>query len=500
MPKVKDKKSEKENKKAVQKISKEEPVIRKHISKKPVKAAEKIDKKIPRKVVAKGASPEKPKRMQTVLRGMRDILPKEEKYWKAMYSNAEKLAEYFQYGRIETPVMEEVSLFVRAIKKGTDVIDKEMYVFENQDGGNKVCLRPEGTAPVVRSFINNGMWNQPQPVKLWYWEAMFRHDRPQSGRYRQFFQVGYEIIGVFDPASDAELILMAFNFYKDIGLPVEIRINSIGMPEERDRYKNELANFYRSKKSYLCENCRKRLLKNPLRLLDCKEDQCQPIKDDAPQIVDWLSDVSKNYFMKVLECLDELNIPYVLQPNLVRGLDYYTHTVFEIFPVFSNEKDATKQESAQSALGGGGRYDLLLEEMSGRPTPAAGVALGVDRSVLALKKYAERNVLNLKKPHFDIFFAQLGERAKGRALKMIDDLRNSGLKIGFNMFKNSLKAQLELANDQKVPYALILGQKEVQEGTIIIRDMESGIQEIVDQNKAKQIILKKIKKLDHFEK
>ena len=402
------------------------------------------------------------------------------------------MAEHFQFGRIITPVLEEAGLFIRSLGKGTDVVDKEMYIFDHADG--KICLRPECTASVVRAFINAGMWNYPQPVKLWYWEPMFRHDRPQAGRYREFHQVGYEIIGAQDPAADAELILISYDLFKDMGLPVEIRINSIGLPEERERYKTELANYYRTKKSYLCEECRKRLLKNPLRLLDCKEDQCQPIKDEAPQIIDWLSDSSKSYFMKVLEYLDELGVPYILQPTLVRGLDYYTHTVFEIYPSFPDEEKTT--EGAQSALGGGGRYDLLVEEMSGRPTPAAGLAIGIDRTVAVLKAYAEKHPLNLPKTQCDIYFAQLGDRAKGRALKMLDDLRKSGLKVGFNLYKNSLKTQLETANDLKVPYALILGQKEVQEGTIIIRDMESGIQEIVDQKKTEAMIKRKLKKFD----
>lgn len=462
-------------------------------------APKKIKEQKPKKekTETKDGQAEKGKKSFQIMRGMHDILPREEKYWKALYNTASNLAEHFQFGKVQTPVMEEASLFVRSLGKGTDVVDKEMYVFEVSEG--KICLRPEGTAPVVRSYINGGMWNYPQPVKLWYWESMFRHDRPQAGRYREFTQAGFETIGALDPACDAELILIAYNFYKDLGFPVEIRINSIGLPEERERYKAELANYYRTKKSYLCEECRKRLLKNPLRLLDCKEDQCQPIKDEAPQIVDWLTESSKNYFMKVLEYLDELVVPYVLTPTLVRGLDYYTHTVFEVYPALVEGAEPI-EEKAQSALGGGGRYDLLVEEMGGRSTPAAGMALGIDRTVATLKQYAEKNQLNLPKPVYDIFFAQLGDRAKGRALKMIEDLRRSGLKIGFNLFKNSLKTQLELANDLKVPYALILGQKEVQEGTIIIRDMESGIQEIVDQKKAEALIKKKLKKFDDNEK
>ena len=461
----------------------------KKTKKEPVK---KIVKDKVKKTDDSKSSADKVKKTWTALRGMHDILPKEEKYWKTMYNNVAKLAEFFQFGRIETPILEEASLFVRSIGKTSDVVEKEMYLFEDNDG-SKVCLRSEATTSVMRAYVSDGLWNNPQPVKMWYWGPMFRHDRPQAGRYRQFTQVGFENIGVQDPAADAELILVAYNFYKDLGLPVEIHINSIGTPEERERYKNELLNYYRTKKSYLCEECRKRMLKNPLRLLDCKEEQCQGIKEEAPQIIDWLSEASKSYFMKVLEYLDELGVPYILRSSLVRGLDYYTHTVFEIYPV-------SGEGPAQSALGGGGRYDLLAEELGGKPTSASGMALGIDRSVIYMKEYYQQNQLRVEKESYEIFFAQLGDRAKGRALKLLDELRNSGIKIAFNLYKNSLKTQLDIANELKVPYALILGQKEVQEGTVIIRDMESGIQEIVDQKKIEMALKKKLKKFDEEDK
>lgn len=451
------------------------------------KKAKKPFKAQPRPAQAESAAPEKGKRVMEPLRGMRDLLPKDERYWKNFYHIAENLADYFQYGRLETPLLEPASLFIRSLGRGTDVIDKEMYIFEDRDG-EKVCLRPEATASAVRAYIGDGLWNQSQPVKLWYWGPMFRHDRPQAGRYRQFYQAGYEILGALDPIMDAELILLACDFFKDAGLPVEVHVNSIGLPEERERYKSELLNYYRAKRGYLCEDCRKRLQKNPLRLLDCKQPQCQPIKDEAPQIIDWLSDNSKNYFMKVLEHLDELNVPYVLRPTLVRGLDYYTHTVFEIYTTAG-------EGGAQSALGGGGRYDLLAEELGGKPTSAAGLALGLDRAVIALKEYLEATHTSMPKPRCDLFFAQLGDRAKAKALKMIEETRGQGLRLGFNLCKNSLKSQLEQANEMKAPFTLILGQKEVQEGTIIIRDMESGNQEIVDQKKAVAAIKKKLEKI-----
>lgn len=444
-------------------------------------------KKEKKPLAAAPAEKEKPKRTYSLLRGTHDILPKEEKYWKAFYHTAENLADYFQFGRLETPVLEEANLFIRGIGKGTDVVDKEMYIFEDRDG-TKVCLRPEATASVVRAYTMHGLWNQQQPIKVWYWGPMFRHDRPQGGRYRQFFQVGFETLGAKEPAVDAELILIAYNFYKDVGVPVEIRINTLGTLEERERYINELTSYYRGKRSYLCEECRARLTKNPLRLLDCKEEQCQPVKEEAPQIIDWLEEESKSYFMKVLEYLDELGIPYILTPTLVRGLDYYSHTVFEVYATEAGE-------GSQSALGGGGRYDGLVEELGGKPAPAAGMALGIERSVAVLKQRQETNPPASGEKKFEVFFAQLGDDAKRRALQIINELRSSGVKIAFNFLKGSLKNQLEIANSLKVSHVLILGQKEVQDKTVIIRDMESGVQEIIDQKKLEPVLKKKLGKL-----
>jgi histidyl-tRNA synthetase len=285
------------------------------------------------------------------------------------------------------------------------------------------------------------------------------------------------------------LILVAYNFYKDLGLPIEIHINSLGTPSERANYKNELVNYYRSKRSYLCEECRNRIVKNPLRLLDCKDERCKPVKEEAPQIINWLGAESKNHFMKVLEFLDELDIPYQLDSTLVRGLNYYTHTVFEVYA-------ADTEVGSQSALGGGGRYDLLVEEMGGRPTPAVGLALGLERTVLALKQYNEKNNREMPKQPIDAFVAQLGEEGRRITLKVINELRGSGVRIAFNFFKTSLKNQLELADSLKAPFSVIIGQKEVQDGTAIIRDMESGIQEIVDQKKLITVLKRKLGKFD----
>ncbi|PIT87260.1 MAG: histidine--tRNA ligase [Candidatus Magasanikbacteria bacterium CG10_big_fil_rev_8_21_14_0_10_40_10] len=431
-----------------------------------------------------------------LLRGMHDVLPREQKYWQPMLAQAQRLAEDFQFKKIDTPIMEEVSLFIRSIGKGTDIIDKEMYIFEDKEKySSKICLRPEMTASVVRAYIQHGLWNQPQPVKLWYSGPMFRHDRPQAGRFRQFNQIGFETLGDGDPATDAELILIAYNFFHELGLPVEIHINSIGNLEEREKYIVALVEYYRAKRSYLCDDCRKRINKNPLRLLDCKQSQCRPIKEESPQIIDWLSTESRSHFMKVLEYLDELEIPYTLRHSLVRGLDYYSRTVFEIYPTADlgdQAPDSGVQLSKQDALGGGGRYDLLAEQMGGRPTMAGGFSLGLERAAFYYKACCEKEITKLPKREIHAFLAQLGDQAKRRSLKIINQLRASGLVIDFNLTKNSLKGQLDIANSLHVPYALILGQKEVQDSTIIIRDMESGVQEIVDQKKLSTVMLKKV--------
>jgi len=449
------------------------------------KATKKPAKKTVKKAVAKPkAAPKRAPKVPQLLRGMKDVLPPEEKYWNYIYDVIRGLAEDFAYGRIETPILEETSLFVRSVGKETDIVEKEMYSFQDA-GGENISLRPEATASIARAYINHGMLNQPQPVKLWYWGPMFRHDRPQSGRYRQFYQFGFEALGEESPVVDAQLIVIVNDFFKEIGLPITIQINSLGTPESRQAYKTELVSYYRSRRGQLCDDCKKRINKNPLRLLDCKEEGCQSIRNEAPQIVDWLDEDSKNHFMKVLECLDEAEVPYVMNPFLVRGLDYYTRTVFEIWP------ESEEEDARQSALGGGGRYDLLIEMLGGRPTAACGFAIGIERVVNKLKS-DEIKVPKRKAP--EIFFAQLGEQARIRAISLFEEFRKAGVPLAEAFSKESLKAQLEVANRLSVKYSLILGQKEVLDGTVLIRDMEAGIQEIVDQKKAVREIQKKLDK------
>ncbi len=466
--------------------NKNKKTVKKSANKKKISLKQKTQTKQSSKNTEEKKKPKRSSRALAPLRGMKDILPKDEKFWKVMRHRAEDMAYAYNFGWTETPILEEASLFVRSIGKGTDVVDKEMYVFEDKDG-SKVGLRPEATASLVRSYITNGMQSESQPVKVWTYGPMFRHDRPQAGRYRQFHQFNCETFGVRDASVDTELIAVAYNFLRDLGITSTVYINSIGSRDDRENYIMELVVYLRSKRSYLCDDCKKRMNKNPLRSLDCKAEQCQPVIEDAPKIIDWLGSDSKKYFMKVLEYLDELEIPYMLQPTLVRGLDYYTDTVFELY----EDREDDEQKGSQGALGGGGRYDLLVEQLGGLPTPASGFAIGLERVAMVLKRLKEKGKkLPGKEKRAKIFFAQLGEQARMRALGLIEKLRREKIMVHHNIGKSSLKGQLELANKYGVTHSLILGQKEVLDGTIIIRDMDSGIQEIVDQEKLKQELRK----------
>jgi len=429
---------------------------------------------------------EKPvKRIRTpeLLRGFRDIMPDEQNYWEFLRDQVRHFAQAYGYQRINTPLLEEKDLFIRTIGKQTDVIEKEMYMFE-APGGEKVALRPEMTASFARAYINHGMLNLPQPVKLWDMGPLFRHDRPQAGRYRQFHQFNFESFGSAEAIIEAQMMVMLHSLFKAIGLDVIMHVNSIGTPNTRQEYKVELVAYYRSKRSHICEDCKRRLNKNPLRLLDCKAEECQEVKADAPQIIDWLDEKSKNHFMQVLEFLDEANVPYQLNPLLVRGLDYYNRTVFEVYTIIDDE------ERSQSALGGGGRYDGLIELLGGREeTAGCGFAVGMERVITAMRD-AEVKVPKLFQPQ--VFFAQLGDAARRRGLLVFEELRKSEIRVSEAFGKGALTSQLELANKLDVAFTLILGQKEVLDDTIIIRDMESGSQEIVDAKKVIDLLKKKL--------
>ncbi|MBP7133583.1 histidine--tRNA ligase [Patescibacteria group bacterium] len=434
--------------------------------------------------VAAAPSKRAPQPIQ-LIRGMRDILPADQIHWKNVQEAFHRAAEAYGFDRIDTPLVEDTNLFVRGVGKVTDIVEKEMFSWETP-GNESISLRPEGTASIVRAYVQHGMLNLPQPVKLWYLGPMFRYERPQAGRFRQHFQGGFECIGESDAVIDAQLIIISWNILRDLGLDPVVKINSLGSPESRANYKNALVTYFRSKKNVLSEEDKKRLLKNPMRLLDSKDPAIQELKAEAPQIVDWLDEESKAHFMRVLEYLDEVGVPYQLDPYLVRGLDYYTKTVFEWY---ASSED---QELAQSALGGGGRYDGLVEQLGGRPTPSAGFGLGLDRIVSRLKEREQTSEQQAPIKRIHVFLAQLGDMGRKRALSLFEDFRKEGLAVGEAFAKTSLKSQMETANRRHARWTIVIGQKEVLEGTAILRDMDCGTQEIIDAKKAVHEIKKRL--------
>lgn len=440
------------------------------------------------KTVVKSSTRKKPVQSK-LLRGMKDVLPEEQQYRLAIMKKLEDIAVAYGYQRIDTPVMEEAGLFSRSIGESTDVIEKEMYVFQDESGDN-IALRPEFTASIARAYVEHGMLNRTQPVKLYTTGPLFRHDRPQAGRYRQFHQLDLEVIGEGQPVIDAELIAVGYFLFRDLQLDVNIHINSVGDEQCRPQYVEQLREYYKAKKKNLCENCKNRLAKNTLRLLDCKEEACLEIGQDAPQLVDHLCVPCRDHFVKVLEHLDETQIPYTLNSKIVRGLDYYTRTAWEFFPVVENEE----QMRSQSALAGGGRYDSLLEQLGANgPTPASGFAAGIERIILAMK------AKNISLPGLysaDIFLAQLGESAQKRSISLMEQLRQAGFRVWSNLVKESLSSQLKIADKVGARITLILGKKELIDGTIMVRDMESGSQEIIDVAKLEDELRKRLNKVE----
>ncbi|MBI1961455.1 MAG: histidine--tRNA ligase [Parcubacteria group bacterium] len=425
-----------------------------------------------------------------LLRGFKDILPEEAPYWQRVRAAAGVLLADYGYGEIQLPILEATSLFKRTIGEHTDIVSKEMFSFLDQ-GGDSVSLRPELTASMARAYIEHGMFNRPQPVKLYSLGPAFRYERPQAGRYRQHNQLSMELFGNAEPSADAEVIFIAYLLCKELGLDVTIHINSLGSNEAREEYVRLLKEYTKPKRSLLCEDCKKRLAKNPLRLLDCKEESCRSLFASAPLLVDNLDEESKKHFVAVLEHLDESSVPYELDPYIVRGLDYYNRTAFEIVASVAGDGGVSDEASAHLAIGGGGRYDGLVETLGGRSTSAVGMAFGLERVVSAFKK-SKASIGSEKKPQ--VFLAQLGEEAAKHMFTLFETLRSSGLKVRANFGKSGLKAQLELADKLGVVYAAILGQKELLDGTVIIRDMENGIQEVVDLAKIVDELKKRLKR------
>ncbi len=422
-------------------------------------------------------------------KGVHDILPADHEYYTFIKKVVRHRARQAGFRRITTPIFEFTEVFKRSIGDTSDIVTKEMYTFEDRKG-RSLTLKPEGTAGVVRAYIQNGMSNLPQPLLLYYIEPHFRYDNPQKGRYRQFWQFGFEIIGESDPALDAQLIFLVQKIHEDLGIAdlFRLQINTIGTPESRKKYRQVLEDFYVGKERSLCEDCKIRLKKNPMRLLDCKEEDCQILAKLAPAMKDYLDKESIDFHEELKSYLDEIGLEYAENPLLVRGLDYYSKTVFEFWD---------KTEGAQNAVGGGGRYDGLVELLGGQPTPAVGYAGGIERVIANMKR---EKIRVPAKDDLHVFVAQLGIEAKRKCLRLIDDLREAGIKTMGALGKGSINIQLKLADKFKAPYAILIGITEVREGTAIIRDMKKGVQETVKMEKVVDRLVKLIgeKNLDRY--
>jgi histidyl-tRNA synthetase len=400
-------------------------------------------------------------------RGTFDILPQEYAHWKYVEERAASLCQLYGYQPLSTPIFEDAQIFTKTVAGGTDIVDKEMYIFEDK-GGQELALRAEGTAPVCRAYLEHGLFNLPQPVKLYYIGPAFRYERPQSGRYRQHHQFGFEALGEADPALDAEVIEMARQFFYSLGLSrFTIQLNSIGCKLCRPAYLEVLKQHYSGYIDCLCPDCKARLVKNPLRLLDCKNISCHEIAKTAPKITDYLCPECQLHFQSVQKYLGAMSIPFQLNPSLVRGLDYYTRTVFEVEP---------RGKGGQSTLGGGGRYDNLIEQLGGKPTPAVGFAAGLERIILNLKKQ-KLAIPALPKPH--AFIAYQEEEAKIEAMKIASELRKAGIAVIMATGNKSLRGQMRQANSLGIAYTLILGEQEISQRNVMLRDMRSGEQKTI---------------------
>ncbi|MFA5792436.1 MAG: histidine--tRNA ligase [Candidatus Gracilibacteria bacterium] len=413
--------------------------------------------------------------------GIHDILPKDHEFFTFIKKVCRHRCRQAGFKRISTPILEHTEVFDRSIGDDTDIVSKEMYTFTDR-GGRSLTLKPEGTAGVIRAYLQHGMKEWPQPVELYYIEPHFRYDRPQKGRYRMFWQFGVEVIGESDPAIDVQCIFLGQKIFKDLGIAdrLSLQINNIGSKKSREKYKEALVNYYAGKERSLCEDCQRRLKTNPLRLLDCKSEDCKILAQLAPKFAQYRIPEDQAFHDTVKDFLDDLDIKYTENDQLVRGLDYYTQTVFEFWD---------SETGAQNAVGGGGRYDGLMETMGGPPTPGVGFAVGLERLVAQMKA---ANVRVPSKDEVHIFVAQLGDEAKKKCLRLIDDLREHGVRTVGALGKGSMKAQMRLADKFQVPYTLILGLTEVREGVIIIRDMAKGQQRQVPMKDAVAEVIKLI--------
>lgn len=405
-----------------------------------------------------------------VPRGTQDLLPEQTPKWQKVESILHELSRVYRYKEIRTPIFEQTELFQRGVGDTTDIVQKEMYTFEDR-GGRSLTLRPEGTASTVRSYVEHKMFGYAdQPVKLSYMGPMFRYERQQAGRYRQFVQFGVEAIGSADPAIDAEVLAFAMDIYQTVGLKdLKLVINSLGDKETRDAHRTALINHFQPHIGEFCSDCQNRLEKNPLRILDCKKDHEHPLMQSAPALTDYLTESASEYFEKVKNYLDVLGIQYEVDPNLVRGLDYYNHTAFEIMSTADGF-------GAITTLCGGGRYNGLVEDIGGPNVPGIGFALSIERLLLALE--AEGVQLDVE-DGLDLYIVALGEEAKLKAVELLSTFRTKGISADMDYVDRKMKAQMKSADRLGAKYVIVLGESELEEAAVNVKEMATGTEEKV---------------------
>ena len=397
---------------------------------------------------------------------MNDILPESVTTWQFIEEHAHRIFKSFGFNEIRVPVVEKTELFCRSIGDTTDIVEKEMYTFSDRSD-NSITLRPEGTAPVMRSLIQNKLYNTDPIQKLYYFGPMFRYERPQKGRYRQFHQIGAEVVGVDDPKIDAQVLAMLSHFFRQIGITdVELQINSLGCPECRPGYRGKLTGFLEKRLNNLCDDCKRRYTSNPLRVLDCKVPGCKEATTDAPNMIDHLCSGCEDHFSAVKNHLDNINVEYAINPRMVRGLDYYTKTTFEMI---------TGNLGSQNAVAAGGRYDGLIRTLGGPDIPGIGFAMGVERLALLLQ---DSNAITAETPQ--LFIAALGEEATRESFRILTELQRNNIRTEMDYAGKSLKSQLKRADKIKAKFTLIIGEEEMAKGKAQLRNMGEGSQQEVN--------------------
>jgi len=398
----------------------------------------------------------------TALKGIQDILPPEIYLWQKIEQTAKNVFSVYGFQELRAPIIESTDVFIRSIGETTDIVEKEMYTFSDK-AGRSITLRPEGTAPVVRCYVQDRLYDLPSPQKFFYSGPMFRHERPQKGRFRQFYQIGVEALGTSDPKLDAEILLMLRLFLEQIGIKgLSYEVNSIGDEKCRPDYKKALLNFLSGKIHEFCPDCQRRYKYNPLRILDCKVKECIKLRVGAPKVTDFLCNECKEHFEELLSLLRLLDFPYVINHDMVRGLDYYTRTTFEV---------TSKQLGAQNTVAAGGRYDRLVEEFGGPPTPAIGFALGMER-IVELLKASDR----LEIPAPKVFVATMGATAEKEGLILAEKLREKGIWIEISYAGPSLRSQLRKADKLSAAYVLMIGDDEIRTGKVKWKRLADGSQ------------------------